>query len=292
MNNKGMCRSEPSFLLIGAQKCGTSWLYKHLRRHPDIFMPEPKELEFFSYRNHLENPGFAKYLEHFSESGNASAIGEATASYFWTKTNSSWGLLPDGFQTDIPKVVHQHLDGQLKLIVTLRHPVKRVISAYLHYLVEGEVSPDMDFDRAMTYGGIIDMGFYASHLCNWLDYYPMEQIKVLILETDIEARPLQTLSEICNFLSVQQHSFDGESVQQAIFAGVQRKIDKNGVFVPVNSSLVEAKNGLYQDVAGRYWRQVISAEMLNQLHDIFLPDVKNLDSILGTKLVKTWNFSP
>jgi hypothetical protein len=43
---------EPNFIVIGAQKSGTTWLYRNLRQHPDIFMPpeQHKELFFFSYR--------------------------------------------------------------------------------------------------------------------------------------------------------------------------------------------------------------------------------------------------
>jgi hypothetical protein len=40
-------RRVPTFLGIGAQKAGTSWLYHHLRDHPDIWMPPEKELHYF-----------------------------------------------------------------------------------------------------------------------------------------------------------------------------------------------------------------------------------------------------
>lgn len=39
----------PSFLCIGAQKAGTSWLFIQLRKHPDIWMPPIKELHFFDH---------------------------------------------------------------------------------------------------------------------------------------------------------------------------------------------------------------------------------------------------
>ncbi len=37
----------PDFLCIGAQKAGTSWLYAHLSRHPQIWMSPLKELHYF-----------------------------------------------------------------------------------------------------------------------------------------------------------------------------------------------------------------------------------------------------
>lgn len=39
----------PSFLCIGAQKAGTSWLYAQLSAHPGIWMPPVKELHFFDH---------------------------------------------------------------------------------------------------------------------------------------------------------------------------------------------------------------------------------------------------
>jgi len=266
-------RAKPTFLIIGAQKCGTTWLHQHLGQHPEVFMPAEKELEFFSYQGHLADPGFARYLQNFSESGDAKAIGEATASYFWTNTGSDWGGLPAGFQTEIPKIVQQYLGDELKLIVTLRNPVDRVVSAYLHYLAMGEVTPDTPFEEAMTYGGIVDMGFYARHLRNWLEYYPLEQIKVLILESDIQARPVETLAETCRFLGVAEHEFSAEVVHKTVYAGTQRMVNDEGVFVIDHD---------------QHWHKVISAGPLERLNKTFLSDVKDLDRILGTTLGEKW----
>lgn len=278
----------PDFLIIGAQKCGTTWLHQHLSKHPAVFMPAQKELEFFSYQGHLENPGFARYLENFSSAAAGQTIGEATASYFWTRTNSGWGELPGGFQTNIPQTVHDYLGNELKLIVTLRNPVKRAVSAYLHYLAMGEISADTDFTRAMKYGGVVDMGFYARHLRNWLEFYPLDQIKVIDLEADIQLRPIETLHSVCRFLGVNQHhqdqhhqdqhhdrhDFGSEAVQKTVFAGTQRSTNENGVFV--------------SDAGGQHSRQVISGGELQQLNKIFHADVEDLDSLLGTRLVKSW----
>ena len=268
-----MHKTKPTFLIIGAQKCGTTWLHQHLRQHPDIFMPAEKDLEFFSYHDHPASPGFASYLDHFSGAAEAIAIGEATASYFWTNTNSRWSALPEGFQTDIPATVHRNLGEELKLIVTLRNPVKRVVSAYLHYLAMGEIDPQTDFEQALTYGGIVDMGFYARHLRNWLEFYPLKQIKVLILESDIQVRPVETLADVFQFLSVPEHAFSEESVQQTVYPGTRRLVNDEGVFIADND---------------QHWRKVISAGWLRQLNRIFLDDVKELDRILGTTLVQSW----
>lgn len=251
-------------------------------------MPVQKELEFFSYKSHLVVPGFKRYLDHFSVAGKAQAVGEGTASYFWTRTMSPFGPLPDGFQTDIPGIVHQYLGDELRLIVTLRNPVERAVSAYLHYLAMEEINPDTSFTNALTYGGLVDMGFYSIHLQNWLEYYPLDQIKVLILETDIQVKPCETLSAVCEFLSVGDHEFSQNQIRQTVFEGAQRLINENGVYIIADGPVGDAGDMAYRDDNGQYWRQIISAGELQRLNDIFLGDVKHLDTMLGTSLVQSW----
>lgn len=41
--------SLPTFLCIGAQKAGTSWLFTKLQQHPQIWMPPVKELHYFDH---------------------------------------------------------------------------------------------------------------------------------------------------------------------------------------------------------------------------------------------------
>jgi hypothetical protein len=281
----------PTFLIIGAQKCGTTWLHQHLSGHPDVFMPAEKELEFFSYRDHLVNPGLERYLDHFAAAGSAIAIGEATASYFWTGTNSHWSVLPDGFQTNIPATVLEHLGPDLKLIVSLRNPVERVISAYLHYLSMGEITADSEFEEAMHYGGVVDMGFYAQHMRNWLRYYPQEQIKVLMMEADIQANPVATLDSVCHFLALGNHHFDAESVQRIVYPGSKRLTNENGLFVPTDGAMSLNDSEVSEDEQGQQWRQILTADRVQQLKAIFLDDVTDLDLLLGTSLVQRWGLT-
>jgi hypothetical protein len=42
-----MSRRSPDFLIVGAQRAGTSWTNRHLRRHPQIWTPPIKELHYF-----------------------------------------------------------------------------------------------------------------------------------------------------------------------------------------------------------------------------------------------------
>ena len=70
----------PNFLVIGAAKAGTTSLYHYLRAHPQIYMSERKELNFF-----IEKDGWEKgqewYEKQFERAGDAVAIGEASPNH-------------------------------------------------------------------------------------------------------------------------------------------------------------------------------------------------------------------
>jgi len=279
----------PNFLIIGAQKCGTSWLHSHLARHPDVFMPA-KDQDFFAYTGHLQPPAVRDYFEQFQAAGVVRAIGEASASYFWTHSASPWCVMPPGFQTDIPGIVRQHLGSELKLIVILRHPVGRAVSAYLHYLAEGELAPTTTFEESMKYMGIIDMGFYARHLSAWLGAFDLSQIEVLTLENDIRDRPLPALSRVCEFLEITPPDAGEAGLGEVVYAGIPRQISAEGVYADLGKLPQRGSKGESAHPSNEY-TQVLKPGQWQELESIYHADVARLDAILGTQLIDDWGFS-
>lgn len=263
----------PQFLVIGAQKCGTSWLHHHLSSQPGIWMPPGKELEFFSYASHLEDPGLNAYRAAFEPAGTRIA-GEATASYFWTLDDSPWCQPPPGFQADIPGVVREHLGPELRLIVTLRDPVERALSAWGHYLVHGELDPDLPFREAARHGGIVHMGFYGQHLKRWRSRFEADRLLVLFLETDIRTRPAATLRRALAFLGITNISSNDEPVGSPVFPGPERREDEDG------------GRRIALDGDGAQVR--VSAEDLAWLRDLYREDAERLQRWLPPGLSCPW----
>src|SRR5207244_8421308 len=72
----------PTFLVIGAMKSGTTSLYRYLQAHPDVFMSEQKELNYFTQgANQNWEKGLAWYQAQFEQAGKARAVGEASTNY-------------------------------------------------------------------------------------------------------------------------------------------------------------------------------------------------------------------
>ncbi len=106
-------RRLPDFIILGAQRAGTSSLYYYLSQHPQILPAVRKELHFFD--DHYRR-GLGWYRSQFPTRGARGTItGEATPYYL------SHPHAPARIQRLLP---------QARLIVLLRNPVERAISHY------------------------------------------------------------------------------------------------------------------------------------------------------------------
>ena len=238
---------KPDFMVIGAQKCATSWLDYHLEQHPQIMLPEVKDVEFFSYPANL-SPEFSKsWLERFDNAVAGQRVGDVNAAYFWTETGSSWSIKENSFNRRIPESVHAFLGDDIQFIVSLRNPVERSVSAYLHHISHGAVSPELKLLEIKKPLGIVDMGFFGTHLQNWLQVYPPKQFLVL-RDLPSSREPANSLmSGILNFLGVaafpQQYDF-----KKRVFPGMQRLNRSDGVWVPADHPAIAAHLPLHRDV--------------------------------------------
>ncbi len=192
----------PDFLIIGAQKAGTTSLAKNLARHPDIHMPAD-EIHYFD-KDFNFRKGVEWYENHFTGAKQGQAIGEKTPDYLWANGNGVEGHLP---------FVHKNIYNTLpeaRLIVILRNPVERAISAVNHIIRSGRISPLHNIDDLLTGKkkhlveghGVIDKGRYYNQLKAYCEYFDLKQILVLFFEDEVEQNPALGLRHVCDFLNI------------------------------------------------------------------------------------------
>ncbi len=173
----------PDFLIIGAQKCGTSTLRVNLARHPGVYMPDREEqpmgeMHFFNNEKFWDR-GVDWYRSHFSQP--ELLQGEKTPDYL------------------SHLVGHKRMHAvvpEARLIVMLRNPVDRAYSAWNHFnqaierthLRGWEV---MGFEQALERGvreqkgvftGLFAKGMYGLQINHLLQFYPRERIHIIITE--------------------------------------------------------------------------------------------------------------
>ena len=94
----------PDFIVPGTQKGGTTTLHQLLSRHPQIYLPRCKEVQYFSL--HAQNPP-SWYAEHFREAGAEQRCGDITPYYL--------------FHPWVPERL-AHLMPEVQLVIVLRDP--------------------------------------------------------------------------------------------------------------------------------------------------------------------------
>lgn len=112
----------PRVLVIGAQKAGTTGLYRYLVQHPQFFPPRGKELHFF---NQFYAAGFRFYFRHLPTVTRGNYAGFFQNRRYLTGEATPYYL----FHPHVPARVAHHLPW-VKLVVLLRNPVDRAYSQY------------------------------------------------------------------------------------------------------------------------------------------------------------------
>ena len=177
----------PTFLVVGAVKAGTTSLFEYLRTHPDVFMPERKELSFFVHEHNWRR-GLDWYRAQFADADGAAAVGEASPSYAWWP---SFGRVPERIAATVPDV---------RLVYVVREPFARMRSMYLHAVaLGGERRP---IERALAeVPDYLDTSRYATQLERHLRYADAGRLLVVTAE-DLRARRAETVRRVFAFLGV------------------------------------------------------------------------------------------
>lgn len=217
---------QPNFLIIGAQKAGSTWLYDRLRQHPQVFLPKAVELVYFNRLDCEQPDRVREYLANFADATeDQRLVGEKTPGYFWTADRTRIeGQPPANFNPHIPESVRRVLGPDLKLIVSLRHPVRRAISAFGHHGKRHRIAPADTLSDVGHRLGILDIGFYDDHLHAWERVFSPEQIEVLIFESDIKGNPQAGLCRVYDFLGLPMPADQGD-ISAVSNAGAVARID-------------------------------------------------------------------
>lgn len=218
----------PNLLIIGAQKAGTTWLRHRLMQHPEIFMSKVKEVNFFTKQ--AAQRDLDEYSDHFEAGAGFRYRGEATPGYFWTYSEKSeyCSLDPSGHELEIPRAVMKTLGSDVKLIVSLRHPVHRAVSAYFHHYKMGRITDGQSILEFGKRSGIIDMGFYARHLRAWESVFGKNKIFVIFFD-DIEKQGGRVVNSVCEHLGLAPYEVAGADTAEHV--GLKLTVMHNALMV-------------------------------------------------------------
>jgi hypothetical protein len=197
------------FVVIGAEKSGTTSLWRYLEDNPSIRVPAHKEAPFFSEAIYPEQlRGYMRAL--FKDAPRHATLGKVTPAYMHGTPEAPVPVIASRIRETFPGV---------SLVALLRDPVARAHSA--HRMMRRLGIERRDFSRAIdelldrdalqharttpdprnTY---IVAGEYGRILGTYLDLFPNEQLHVE-LSVDLDRAPGEVVSRVCEFLGVEPH---------------------------------------------------------------------------------------
>lgn len=201
--------SEPDFMIIGAQKAGTSGLFTTLNKHSYIVGSQKKEPHYFDNDLLYLKNNFAVYHKYFPLPHNVpknARLFEATPIYL--------------FHPEVPYRLFNY-NPKLKLIILLRNPAYRAFSAwtmYHHHFKTGihkELYDPRSFSEAITneLQNIEDSGYYnniRSYVKRGIYHYQIEAVlqhfnknQLLFIESNaLKNNNNEELSKIQSFIGV------------------------------------------------------------------------------------------
>ena len=283
----------PNFYVVGPPKTGSTSLYWHLKRHPEVFLPSFKELRMFQ-PEHPDSLSPARYRNLYAEAKDYKAIGEVTPYYL--------------VDPAVPGRVRE-VSPAAKIVILLRDPVER---AYAHYLTVKEVNvatghkePSRSFAEALRNyektpieqrrdltTDYLEQGLYSAGVRQYLETFGSDQVLVLLF--DDLAKDTKGVFE-----RIAQHI----GVDPDVFSNVDASENRNPYRVPKYAAI---RWGQKMGLSGllphslkvamlplffKLRKTPLDGESRRRLQQFYDRDITELEALLGRKLPelrKSW----
>lgn len=224
------------FLYIGQERTGSTWLNNNLGLHPDIFMPYFKELAYFyeieqfktfllpeiitsdhwrfrQYRRYFrlkyhKNTANMKKIDHVFWDLKL-AFGPRTFSWYRTmlrsnKLNGDMSPHHHSLKKETIEMIKEY-SPNLKLLITIRHPVERAWSHYKLTITNNEKDP-ISLKRVQEFIQNV-IGTRNDHLQSiktWSEYF--SDIKILSFD-ELKTHPEKLLKDVFDYLDADPNKF-------------------------------------------------------------------------------------
>ena len=251
---KGRKIERLDFIVVGAQKSGTTALHYFLRKHPQIALPERQELHFFD-----DDDIFSRPVDYDLLHRQFRPVAGSTLLRFATARQAIAGEVTPSYLYWKPAMERiWNYNRQIKLVILLRNPIDRAFAhwnmqrfkdreplGFLDALKEEPrrlAQPLTIESRRFAY---VDRGFYSGQLERVFKFFPREQVHFVKFE-GFRDRKQETLDGVFEFLGVKP---------------LRRIRDKDRNIVP--------------------YERTITAEEREYLSEVFSAEITKLEQMLG-----------
>lgn len=255
------------FLLIGAQKCATTWIYHCLNEHPELYVGGGKNETYYFGGEVFNQRGFEWFESLFSDASVDQKLGSASVDYIW----------------DVDTIEQAHRQyPNLKIIAALRNPVERTISAFYWLMRKNIIEvksledgirkaiDDYKSGSETIYSELIRRSLYTDAILELHQRIDRDNIK-LILFDDIQNTPKRAIHGIYTFLNVSpdyipssiKRKPKGNSYSETLVY-LERKM-------PVNKFTTKVLNGISEliKISSKIKTPELDSHLTQELLDIY-----------------------
>jgi len=292
------------FFVVGAARCGTTSLYNYLNQHPEIFLPNIKELNHFSGVESKEHSDYKKpksdqeyhtkiikspeiYKSLFDNAKEEQQRGDISPSYLSNNTTAQ-------------RIFDHNPDA--KIIISLRNPVQR---AFSHYVMNFGVGYDrnesfeeaLKANREQIWGGgnlYLELSNYLRPVESYYQLFNKKNIHLLIFEEWTKNKD-RTMEGIFDFLGVDSGfnvNHDIKHNEKVAYKNIRtlnvlrNKYIKNFIEVFL---FTKAKDR----IKSKWFKKDnfdmhLSPKTEKELNNSFIDEVEQLEHLVGITLLKKW----
>jgi len=302
---------KPDFFMVGAQKCGTTALYQYLRQHPDVFMPQQKEIHFFApdldSGSELDAVFFTRdleqYLSLFEQAQNQKRIGEASPGYLYSHVAAA-------------KI--KEFCPHAGIIIMLRNPVEMMYALHAQRLFSGnediadfEAALEAEVDRkrglrlpkyAYNIQGLFyrETARFTEQVRRFVDSFGLPNIHVIIFD-DLKKDTPGVYRRTCEYLEIDpdfQPQFEiinpnttprNKALRDfVIFQTMPLQRLMKNMPAPVERKAKQVGKLLLSVNTKQEPRPPLTPELRQRLQAEFAPEVDQLGELLGLDLKSMW----
>ncbi len=238
------------FLVIGAQKSGTTALNRMLRQHPDICLSDKKEVHFFDRDSAFVGgeSDYSEYHAHFQPT-DGQIVGENTPVYLY-------------WQPAAERIARYH--PGMKLIAVLRNPIDRAFSHWQMTTRNGDET--WSFGEAIRresercgaggqhrFFSYVDRGRYADQLRRYRALFPTDQMLILQSE-ELRSDPEGVFQRLTDFIGVERRRFRVRRKPEKVrYDEAMAEVDRSYLGTLFEPEFDQLEDLLGWDLAG--WRE-------------------------------------
>lgn len=263
------------FIIVGAQKSGTTSIAQLVSQHPSICFCKEKEPSFFNRDYWKTN---IKEYHALYESKVGQKLGEASTMYT--------------FFPEYPKTAKNIYDynPKMKLIYIMRDPIERIVSHFAHRYVRKKTKED-PYSEILSKPMYVNRSRYFIQIEPYLKRFGNDQVLLLVME-DFVREPNLVLNKIFTFLEVENTTVTGKineshknsSVESTFLTDSGKKLLQNPLLKKMPYKVRNVLKSMF--VNSLKEKPEISEDLRRLLYPLVKSDIKNIEELLKREITE------